>query len=229
MIRIPPFIVLAFMLATLTGCQSWQDDPTALMLGHMFPAARVGEPARLNPRFHYLRVTIHDSWIFMASGTPNIDAPGTTGVWYSADRVVLRFQDGRLVAAIGTPTEWRQVTLPQLPPWEVLAGETKPVSWIRTRDVMPGYRYGIRDHLLLQRIPPPSNSNLKGIDPHSLVWFEERLESTDDVTGYDNHLPPARYALDTSNTHAIVYGEQCLSPDFCFAWQRWPADQRKAP
>ena len=165
----------------------------------------------------------------MASNTPNIDDPETTSVWYSADRAVLRFQDGRLVAAIGTPTEWRHVILPQIPGWAALAADKNPESWIRTRDVMPGYRYGIRDHLLLQRIPAPADSNLKGIDPHSLVWFEERLESTDHTAGYDNRLPPARYALDTRYAHAIIYGEQCLSPDFCFSWQRWPVVQQKAP
>jgi hypothetical protein len=146
-------------------------------------------------------------------------------IWYSAGREVLRFRNGRLVAAVGLATEWRGIVVQGLPGWAEIANAAQPVRWSRIRDVMPGYRYGVHDELVLRRIPPPRGSKLKGIDPHSLSWFEERLDTQN--TGADSpvheELPPARYALDTRNAGGtVVYGEQCLSAELCFTWQRWP-------
>lgn len=223
-------IVLIIALTALTGCGSMQDSPGLLLFGHALSSGHPSEQAQLDPHFHYLRVYVLGKPIILASDTPNIDDRGVTGVWYSAGREVLRFRDGRLVAAIGTPVEWRQVTIPDLPSWAELAQAQKTISWIRIRDVMPGYHYGIRDHLELVPITPPANTNLKGIDPNSLVWFEERLApSPGGSAAVENDLPPARYALDLTHTGIIVYGEQCLSLSLCFTWQRWPVQTGKNP
>ena len=162
---------------------------------------------------------------------------GAIQVWYSAEREVLRFQNGRLVGATGLTTEWRTVSLPELPAWQALARAEAPVRWVRTRDVMPGYRYGVRDALALRVTPAPSRSALQGLDPQALTWFEERFES---APGPDLTLPPARYAVQIQKPHhpgaqgappllgeegtgVVVYGEQCVAPQTCFTWQRWPA------
>ncbi len=73
----------------------------------------------------------------------------------------------------------------------------------------------MRDTLVLAVVPPPSSAKLIGIDPAKLVWFEERTESSTDEA-----LPPARYAVEGNR---VVYGEQCVSRESCFRWQRWPA------
>lgn len=188
--------------------------------------------ARLNPNFRYLRVTIGSRVVFLALGNEDSHPQGPIEVWYSAEREVLRLQKGRIVGAVGLTTEWRNVVLPELPSWSAITRAQEPVSWVRIRDVMPGYRFGVRDKLVLRVLPPPRNSALQGPDPQSLNWFEERLQP-DSLARFpatlftglavDSGLPPARYAVDLrEGKETVVYAEQCLAPDLCFSWQRWP-------
>ena len=218
------FIALAFLLV-LVGCSSFESNPMAQMLHHAIPQSDNSERSQFDPAYHYLRVAVGDNVIFMASDTPDVDSKKYVNVWYSAGREVLRFQNGRLVAAVGLATEWRRVVIPELPAWSVLAVAKEPVRWMRIRDVMPGYRFGVHESLLLRRIPPPNDSQIKKIDPQQLTWFEERIE-----TQQADDLPLARYAVDLRDTkESVVYGEQCVSAKLCFSWQRWPvrAEEKK--
>lgn len=187
--------------------------------------------AHLNPAFRYIRITVDGRVSFFALGSEDKHPQGPIEVWFSAQREVLRLQNGRVVGASGVTTEWRAVTLPEMPPWSALARSQQPLLWVRIRDVMPGYRFGMRDELVLSAISPPQKSALQGVDAQSLSWFEERFQTgsaagrlTRLVTSVaiDGVLPPARYAVDLRDgKEIVVYGEQCLAPDFCFTWQRW--------
>jgi len=97
---------------------------------------------------------------------------------------------------------------------------------------MPGYRFGVKDVLSLRVVAAPMRSELRGLDPQRLTWFEERVESGS-IAGLaaifgnepsaDLPLLPARYAVDLrAGAETVVYAEQCLAPDLCFTWQRWP-------
>ena len=193
-----------------------------------------GEPptdaARLNPGFRYLRLTLDKRVVFLALGNVEGSPQRPVEVWYSARREVLRFQNGRLVGAVGLSTEWRDVSLPELPTWSAIVGTGKSYQWVRTRDVMPGYRFGVRDALVLQMMDPPARSALQGLDPKNLVWFEERFEAErlpgtlTRLAGMSDErtLPLARYAVDLrGGKETVVYGEQCIAPELCFTWQRW--------
>lgn len=183
--------------------------------------------ANLNPDFRYMRVVVDGRVVFLALGNEDKDANGTIEVWYSAEREVLRFQNGRLVGAIGLSTEWRSVALPVLPSWKMLSRAENPTPWTRIRDVMPGYRFGVQDALVLRRIAAPGKSEMQGMDPGSLTWFEEQADAgtslRDASLVFDQALPLARYAVDMRDgKEIVVYGEQCLAPELCFSWQRWP-------
>ena len=181
--------------------------------------------ANLNPDFRYLRVVVDGRVVFLALGNQDKDARGAIEVWYSAEREVLRLQDGRLVGAVGLNTEWRSVSLPVLPSWPALARAENPTRWTRIRDVMPGYRFGVRDALVLRRIAAPDKSQMQGLDSGTLTWFEEQTDADSlsrDTPG--KALPLARYAVDLrGGKEVVVYGEQCLAAELCFSWQRWPA------
>lgn len=197
-----------------------------VMFDHVSQRGSDATRTEFDPQFHYLRVVVDNKVIFLASDTPSINGIGMSTVWYSAEREVLRFRDGRLIGAIGLTTEWRNVVMPEFPAWSELALIFEPVRWVRTRDVMPGYRLGVHDALVLKRIAPPSDSHLKGVDPHSLTWFEERLEiqRNNESVPQADVLPTARYAVNTRvDKGAVVYGEQCVSTNLCFSWQQWPA------
>ena len=214
-------IVTAVLLlvAALSGCSTSSQAvlDTALSLRG---GGAIDDPARLDARFRYLRVTRDGKVAVLALGYLDPHPQGQIEVWYSRQREVLRLQNGRIAGASGLTTEWRRVTLASAPDWVALLASDAPVEWTRTRDVMPGYRYGIEDRLTLVRIAPPGNSRLVGIEPQQLLWFEERSAPQPDES---ETLPPARYALDARAAgDPVVYGEACLAKDLCFAWQRWP-------
>ncbi len=227
-IALLPAAILAACTGVSTGIvqtlqTAWRSDAAA-------------EQAVLNPSLRYLRVVVGGRVVLLVLGNVESDPQGPIEVWYSAQREVLRLQNGRVAGAVGLTTEWRSVSIPQLVSWSELARTAAPARWVRTRDVMPGYRFGVRDELLLSLVPAPAKSALQGIDPQRLTWFEERLPSTagDSVLAMfvrganpaDQPLPPARYAVDLRAApdiaDRVVYGEQCLAAELCFSWQRWP-------
>ncbi|GAB4421834.1 MAG: lipoprotein [Sideroxydans sp.] len=185
----------------------------------MVPPPAVAEKTAFPPPFSYLRMEISGRVVFLASDTPDAGKPGVTETWYSAGREVLRMRDGRLIAAVGMRQEWRAAVIPPLPDWDALVAADGPVRWVRKRDLMPGYRFGVEDALVLQKIAPPARSALKGLAADTLVWFEERFEHAEAREA----LPVARYAVQRGAAGArVVYGEQCISAGECYAWQRWP-------
>ena len=192
----------------LTGCQSGQGHPALDMLKIAFVGAPQPDGTLLDPRFSYLRVTAGKQVAFLALGYVDPHPQGDIEVYYSANREVLRLQQGRLV---------------DVPPWNDVLTQQRAMVWTRVRDVMPGYRFNIEDRLALQAIAPPGQSSMVGADPASLRWFEERRIAADGDASADGGRP-ARYALEVSSGFVnVVYGEQCLSADLCMAWQRWKA------
>ncbi len=173
----------------------------------------------LNPNFRYLRVVVDGRVVFLALGYEDKDAKGPIEVWYSAEREVFRFQNGRLIGAAGLNIEWRNVTLPVLPSWSEISRTDNSIHWTRIRDVMPNYRFGVQDKLVLHRIAAPVKSESQGLNLAMLTWFEEQTASA----LHDTALPVAHYAVDLrEGRETVVYGKQCLSAELCFSWQRWP-------
>lgn len=204
----------------LCGCAG-TTNPVMQTLRAPFQRDPGIEGVKLNPDYAYLRVTIAGRTALLVLGYVDEDPQGPVEVWYSAEREVLKLQHGRVVGAFGMTTEWRRVRLRPAPEWAALAREPTPRQLTRVRDVMPGYRYGISEVLALAPIPAPERSALRDLQPQALAWFEERVETP---SPGEKALPPARYAVRVAgNAATVVYGEQCLAPDVCFTWQRWPA------
>jgi hypothetical protein len=218
-------IVSLAMIFFLVACSSLDSSPTWQAMRQLVPTRTVGEKSNFPPPFHYLRAVVDGRTLFLASNSQNIDAASSDTVWFSAGREVLRLRNGRLVAAVGTEVEWRKVRMPDLPEWTSLASMPGEFRWMRQRDVMPGYRFGVRDDLVLKRVSAPYDSKLKDIDPQSLIWFEERIEkSSFNVRSHD--ILVARYALKMEEGQtSMVYGEQCISAKLCLSWQRWPVSK----
>lgn len=170
---------------------------------------------QLDPRFTYLRFERDKRVVYLALGYVDPHPEGPVEVWYSSAGEVLRLQDGHVVGSIGGETDWLAVSFTGRPRWDEVRG---PVSFLRTRDVQPGYRLGLRETVLLRPIPAPADSRLKGLQAQTLSWFEGRV-----VEGVET-LPPSRYAVHFSPSGPrVIYGEHCLSASLCFSWQRWSA------
>jgi hypothetical protein len=220
--RLLAVVLLAYSLSACTPIMDAVVDTARTVA----PGKKL-DTSKLNPQFSYIRVTVGRQVAFFALGFFDKDRHGQVEVWYSGQKETLRLQDGRLIGVVGLATEWREVVLPDLPSWSSLAQRKDPLNWVRIRDVMPGYRFGIRDELMLQRIPAPAKSELLHLDPSELTWFEERFEKESKAGSAT--LPPARYAVDLRDgIEFVVYGEQCLAADFCFTWQRWPYHKQEA-
>jgi hypothetical protein len=184
----------------------------------------------LDPKFEYLRVTRGKHVGLMWRGNLERSPEGLIEVYYSGSGEVVRLRNGRLVGALGLNTEWRHVAEPALA-WRAVAKSGQSAAFVRTRDVMPGYRTAVRDELAIKVIASPSRSALQVLDPKALTWFEEtpRPAAASLFRADDDALPPARFAADfAGEQEVIVYGEQCLARDFCFTWQRWSLAMQKA-
>jgi hypothetical protein len=228
---------LLSLVVTLSACSAG-SNAILQTLPYTYGRNPGVDSARLNPNFRYLRVTVGGRVVLLALGNVDSHPQGPIEVWYSAEREVLRLQNGRLVGAVGLTTEWRDVSLPELPSWSAAARADQAYLWTRTRDVMPGYRFGVKDVLWLRVVAEPNRGELQGLDPERLTWFEERTESWSgallpavfgDGPAAGIPLPPARYAVDLqAGRETVVYGEQCLAPKLCFTWQKWPV-QAQSP
>jgi hypothetical protein len=209
---------LAFtcLCAFLTGCTARLQNSTDAVLRLLSKPSNANVATQLDPSYKYLRVSVFGQTGFLALGYTDAHPMGSIDVWYSSDYRVLRIQNGYIVGISGTPVEWRQVIFSTKPHWPTGGITTK---FTRTRDVMPGYKFGITDQLTLTEIVAPKTSNY-ATNPHippieGLQWFE--------ATDASQAITPSRFAVATiNNTPTAVYGEQCFAEDFCITWQTWP-------
>ena len=223
------FAVL-LVACVISGCEALGPATWQMLMSSIKPQAD-DTSARLNPAYQHLRIFIKGRSVFVTLGDREDHPDGAIDVYYSTGREVIRLQNGRIVGTAGLLAEWRNVSVQKMPNWAAVARAREPVLGERVRDVMPGYRYGIRDKLIVSKIANPVKSPLVNVNAESLTWFEERHENAP-AAGTANwffkpampaeSLPPARYAVDFSgDRETVVYGEQCLAPDLCFSWQRW--------
>lgn len=205
----------SLLVVCLVGCTTSPGSQALLDAFHYIHTGvpQEGSSSNLNPHFKYLRIQIYNRELFMTLGYVDTNPDDPVEVWYSASAEVMRLREGRLVGALmDTGTSWLSVSFADLPRWDQIGEQA---SFERNRDVSPGYQYGIREKMHIQRIPQPRDSRLTLIPASSLTWFEESVVGS-------GALPPARYGVDmTGVAPQVVYAEQCLSNDFCFSWQRW--------
>lgn len=170
----------------------------------------------LLPQYAYLRVNINQQDALMVLGYETPSPQGVVQTWYSRSGQTLNLQDGRLVASRGLEVDWLSVTYRELPSWQSLLKRDQS-RFVRMVDVMPGYRFDVTEFVNIRRIQAPTNSKLLGLPANQLMWLEETVD------GSPQGQPSARYALQQQgNQVALVYGEQCLAPNVCLAWQTWP-------
>jgi hypothetical protein len=214
-LRLP--LALSIVLS-LCACSSNMSALVQSAQKVISPAAEA-DRQQLRSDVTYLRVTFgrHVALMGLLAFEPHPN--GQIEVWIGAGGEVLRLQNGRVQGVSGFPVEWRRVLLPQFPSWSGIAAAHAPYEWNRVRDVMPGYRSGLNDRLALRPIDAPRRTQVRGYEPATLRWFEERPLSRPSA---DPELPPARYAVEyDAGKETVVYGEQCLSRDVCLTWQHW--------
>lgn len=232
-------LLLAF-LALLAGCASGVPGPggAAAVMGGVPLTDRQDDPPAtapeaLDPGQHYLRADLGGRVAFLVLGEIDPHPHGPTEVWFGGAGEVLKLRQGRVVGTAGLPVDWRAVRFDREPGWPAVANTAagaRTEHLHRERDLMPGYRAGIRDRILRVAVPAPAGHALAGRAGPSgtpLRWFEERATTTPPTAA----LPPARYAVaDTARGPEVRYTEQCLALDWCLRLERWtPPGPAAAP
>ena len=181
-------------------------------------AAVVEIPDVPNPAYRFLRVEVQGRPpALLALGYLDPGPLGEVEVWYSSQREVIRTSAGRIVGTVGLEVDWRAVRYRNSPP---LWNTEMPAEFEfeRLRDVMPGYRFDIRERLVLSRVGAAPPGTLPKRLPHAVAWYVERVLSPQPLG-----LPEAVYAVARSGGKStVLYSRQCLSEDFCLHLQPWP-------
>lgn len=202
------------LVLALTACG---HTPVTRTLADAVGQGEGVEGVSLGADFSYLKITAYGRDALMVLGYIDPHPAGTIETWFSSQGEVLRLQNGRILSTAGLELNWQAVRYRGLPDWRAVVAQSK-LAFTRERDEMPGYRFGLVDRVDLYAVPAPKDAHLIGVDPKSLKWFEERVQSS------PASLPSARYGLAMSDGEPeVVYGEQCLSERLCIAWQTWPA------
>lgn len=174
---------------------------------------------RLNPARRYLRAEISGRPpVLMVLGFLDPSPLGPVEVWYAAGGAqVIRMAGGRLVGVVGLEHDWRTVRFLQPPPAWQMAPAVYAV-YERTRDVMPGYRFSVRETLQLSSSATMPREARAVHLPPSVSWFTEQVLSPTPA-----ELPPSIYAvIESPDQVSVVYTRQCLTRDLCIHLQPWP-------
>jgi len=183
------------------------------------------QTAHLNPAFRYLRIEAAGSPpALLVLGYVDAHPQGDIEVWYSAEKEVIKTQNGRIVGTAGLSPDWRNVRFATTPPSWAYA-KSVPQSVVRVRDEMPGYRFGITEPLTLAAVvgqpgidwPPHLPADATG----HYNWYRESIAGPSAAA-----LPASWYAVGNhQGTQTVVYSFQCLGPQLCLSLQRWPPEK----
>jgi hypothetical protein len=222
MFRLWPLLLSVFCV----GCASGAGAVYDAMRASLSTGTDLNSTPAPRPDMQYLQVMRGGQASRLALGylEPEVQSSdGPVQVWFSANGNLLKLQNGRVVGSAGLGTNWQAVRWSSLPAWDSVPAQG--ITFERERDVMPGYRYGVRDLLELRPIDAlPSGLNL----PQSpwridgVRWFVE--------TELNGQLPPSYFAVDPSRAdQPVVFSRQCLSVDLCLSMYPLPSGSDKAP
>jgi hypothetical protein len=240
------FNVLGLACLLLGGCQSattaiWQTVAVTAQPGALTPPAV--------PGVQFLKVGSPAGTAYMVLGDVEPAAGGHKAeVWYSAGRQVLRLERGRLASTAGLPVDWRAVNNSPPPAWSsALAGH---VFYMRVRDEVPDYRFGIVERVVMRAAQPPAAAWANALAGRpNVTWFTEEAEPWQPVAvqpllrlnkpasapvqaaapssrepSQRQALPLAWFAVDLKAPgEPVVFSRQCLSPALCLELQPVPA------
>ena len=165
------------------------------------------------PGFEYLSISVDGRGSVMALGERTVQSTGNSRQvherWYTGQGEMLLVVDGRIQQAIGFTHEWRgQTSTP--PTWASLLQSSREVSWRRSLDVMPGYRYNLIDNITSYKTTAPKRLP-EGVSPQA-QWVADLVASKGD-DGLAWWYLQKFAVLDDR----VVYSEQCIAKALCLA------------
>ncbi len=170
-------------------------------------------PPNLNPQFNYMRLVMNGHTLWLAQGSIEPWPAANTKVFYSADRSVFKWSNGRLTSVTTPLLDWREHLLQSIN-WST----AKPFKISRDVDNIDGIG-AMTEQRELSLVSAPKHHGYIG-DDATLVWVHEYTVPQSQVSqsypSYDNW-----YAFEPHNMNEPVYGQQCISKRYCLSWQVW--------
>lgn len=204
------FISAACLL--LGACSSGMRAGLLTLQQEVMPTRQEVRQSPLQPGVRYLLVEERGQEALLVWVGNEKGPLGETSVWVSADGVIVRLVQGRLVGVSEPQRTWHLTSETAV----TVAGASQ---MRQTTDVQPGFHIG-----LVRTIEKKSLS----VEPRPLAWVEETrdlswVEEVDIATGQ-------RLALFAMNgLNQTIAGQRCMSPEWCLRWQTWPANKHRIP
>jgi hypothetical protein len=197
-------VVISSLALLVSGCTS-TTDATWATAQNLLPSWARPVPQPSNPNYDYLRVTINGRSALLVLGEIDQHPLGRIDSFYSGEAEVLKLQNGRIVGSGGMTTNWVKVTL-----------TSTATGYERTRDVMPNYRFGLRDVLEIKTLarPPSEIKTSKELTRERLA----QLSWTGEAPKTKSPLGRIVIGRDTDGTPRVGY--QCLDDGLCLQWER---------
>jgi hypothetical protein len=162
--------------------------------------------AKLEPGYRYLLVEQQGREALLVWIGNESSALGETSVWLSADGVVVRLVEGRLVGVAEPNRNWRLTS-------ETPLSQQSSSQLKQTSDEQPGFHMGLVRTVTTLPLPVTARPMPWVDGEQNLNWLEE----IDVTTGQ-------RLALYAVNERKqTIAGQRCLGAEWCLRWQTWPA------
>jgi len=200
-------LLAVMMFANLSGCTT--TNPVIDTFTTLLPWR--AQYADIKPGFEYLVVELDGKASVMALGSRDLLGQGdfalTNEYWYNGQGEMLHLQNGRILQAIGMTLEIRRQE-GKVPAWRDIDNASRPLSWVRELDVMPGYRFSLKETLISYRTTAPASSPKEVAG--EVIWIADEVSSTNEQN------KPWRYKqLFALQNGKVVYSEQCIASSLC--------------
>ncbi len=201
------FTGLAFMtLMSMVGCSGF--NPVTDTAAHFIDRNNRSAETKYLPGFEYLEVDWQGRKAAMALGYRLTTGGQLVEHWYSGQGEMIKLVNGRITKVMGMTSEVRNQST-KIPSWSDLLSNNSPLVWQQNKDVMPGYRYGLKEFVRSRAAQP----NLVGLPVVNGVtnWVIEEVTSKDDRGRA--WIYEQKFALQNG---VLIYSEQCVAHDLCF-------------
>lgn len=206
---------LAFMAGAcllMGACSSGMKAGLITLQQEVMPTRQDVRQSPLQPGVRYLLVEERGQEALLVWVGTEQGPLGETTVWTSADGVIVRLVQGRLVGVAEPLRTWRLTS-------ETAFAVANTSQFRQRSDVQPGYRMGLVRTIEKKIVPSV---------PRPMPWVEENrhlnwIEEVDVSTGQ-------RLAIVAVNEmNQTIAGQRCISPQWCLRWQAWPANPPRPP
>ncbi len=192
------------ILWPLTGCHGF--NPVIDTAGYLWGSESTNASFTLG--FEYLQVDWQGRKSFMALGYRETQGSQVSERWYSGQGEMMQLINGRIMQVFGMVKEVRDVST-NPPAWADILSRPTPIVWSQTKEVMPGYRFGVTEFVLSQ--PSTITTSEKALAADATAWVVEEVKSKSEKGR--PWVYQQRFALLNDR---VVYSEQCFAQEMCF-------------